>query len=131
MRRTPLRPSRSPVQKTSLPSPSGDTTPRPVTATRRTLRSRALGDETTNAVDDLPHRLHRLRRLVGHDDPERIFEGEQQIRRVEGIDAELLEGAVERHGGRVELALLGDDRHHLRLDRIGHESPSGDEVITY
>ena len=43
------------------------------------------------------------------DDPEVVLEGEKEVRRVEGIDAELLERGVGGEAGGIEVLALRDD----------------------
>src|ERR1051325_4090680 len=146
IRPTPLRPSTTRLQNAGTPTPSADTAPSPVIATLRTSVSflgsgggaapadrapgaargtsrltRARGDQGPKTIHDLADRLHRMRRVVRHDDFELVLESEEQIGRIERIDPQLLERARHRHARLVELFLFRHDRDDLLFERIGHD----------
>src|SRR5438552_6511658 len=125
IRLTPLRPATSPSQNACTPTPRADTAPRPVTATRRTsVGLSARCEQSAEAVNDLPHALHRRCDLVRHDDPEVVFESEEKVGGVERVDAKPLERRVERDGRRVQLLFARDEVDDLALDVVGHLGPS-------
>src|SRR5579864_3331590 len=130
MRATPLRPSMTRVQNGVTPVPSADIAPSPVIATRRTSASSratrvraARGccrDDPAEVFDDLTDGLHRARRLVGNDDLELVLEGEQEVGRIERVDAQFVERAGGRYARRIELLLPGDDGDDPLFQYVGH-----------
>src|SRR5438105_2150207 len=133
MRATPLAPSTTRVQNAGTPIPSAETAPSPVMATRRTSmtpgtpeRLGASGlflDQRPQSLDDLADGLHRVRRVVGHDDLEFVFEGEEQVGGVERIDPHLLERARRRHARRIQLFLPRDDVDDPLFECVRHNNP--------
>jgi hypothetical protein len=67
------------------------------------------GVEPAEALDDLAHASHRPRDVVGDDDPEVVFEREEEVRRIEGVDAELLECGGGGETGGIEMLAFRDD----------------------
>src|SRR5580704_8405125 len=81
--------------------PSAETTPAPVTTTRRCmsgpegrLASLATFEQLGDAVHDVAHRSDILRGVVRNIYVELVFHREKNIDPVQRIDAELFEGAV-------------------------------------
>src|SRR4051812_17191534 len=103
----PLRPSIKAVQLASVPTPSGDTSPTPVTATRRRSLDLKIGircggwrcrgggavlvsDVVLDVVDRFFHVADLLGLLVRDLDPELLFEGHHQLDDVQGVRSQIV-----------------------------------------
>src|SRR5919201_3653426 len=117
IRATPLRPARSALQFASVPIPSDDTRPMPVTTTRRlsTMNDLPLGLFLRFCVrfdvfDGFLDAGDLLGILVGDLDAELFLEGHHQFDRVQRIGAQVVhERCVGRHFFFVDAELLHDD----------------------
>src|SRR3954468_17005924 len=137
--RTPLCPARSAVQLSSVPIPSDDTRPMPVTTTRRLLTMLLCGSSLGrpgslllrlgvgfDVLDRFFHARDLLGVLVGNFNPEFLFESHHELDRVERVGPEVVdERCVRRHLFFVHPKLLDDDaldfvgyRHSILLKRI-------------
>src|SRR2546430_5664465 len=92
---TPLFPATSSAQLSSLPIPSGETSPTPVTATRRGEEARGMVCSVLRGVlldvlDGVLHLLDLLRGLVRNLDVEGFLERHDQLDGVERICAEVV-----------------------------------------
>src|SRR5258705_7845579 len=108
----PERPSRSEVKSARVSLPSGETTPMPVTATRRTSLRLAgavlLADERVDVGREVAHGLHLRAQLLlvgGHRDLERVLDAEEDLDHAQRVDVEVLEagGRVHRLGLQLEV----------------------------
>src|SRR6185503_17719813 len=113
---TPLRPALSPAQFASVPIPSDDTRPMPVTTTRRVLvipLLLALGVRF-DVLDRFLDASDLLGVLVGNLDPELLLERHHQFDGIERVGAEVVdERGVRRHFLFVHPELLHDDALYL------------------
>src|ERR1043166_3732073 len=108
----PLHPAASAFQLASVPMPSGDTSPRPVTTTRRILFL-GLGVRF-DVLDGFLDARDLLRVLVGNLDAEFLFERHDELNSVERVGAEVVhERGVRRHFLFVDSELLHDDALHF------------------
>src|SRR5688500_5717096 len=106
----PERPAASDSWNCSRVVPSGETTPAPVTATRRMREGSGLaggGERGGDVPLEVGERPDRFQVLVGHADAELLLDLEHELDEAERIDAE----GVERRG-RVQP--VGIDRKFLR-----------------
>src|SRR5262245_28301324 len=124
---SPERPAVRASQFSALPTPSGDTRPTPVTATRRGEEERGMEGLVFRGVfldvlDGVFDFLDLLGGFVRNLDVEGFLEGHDELDRVEGIGAEVVdEGRFRGHLIGVDAELLDDDALHLFFD--GHSLP--------
>src|SRR5579864_1468664 len=132
----PLRPASRFFQASSVPIPQAQTSPTPVTTTRRfnaefsprgTLRSGELLFPLGVLVDIRDGVLHRgdlFRILVGYFDPERFFEGHHEFDDVERIGAQIVhKRSRRRHFAFIHTELFDDNLFHAFFD-AGHSVSS-------
>src|SRR5437870_1363073 len=116
---TPLHPALSAFQFASVPIPSDDTRPMPVTTTRRVLAMSllfALGVRL-DVLDGFLYTRDLLSILVRNLDAELLFERHHELDGVERVGAEIVhERRVRRHLFFVDSELLHDDA----LDFVGY-----------
>src|SRR5688500_79905 len=132
----PETPAWMPAQVSSVPMPSGDTSPMPVTTTLRSpdltvqappgkpllLRLVAV---LLDVVHGLADARDLLRVLVGDLDAELLLEGHDQLDGVEAVRAEVVhEGRVRRDELLLDSELVHDDLLHAIGHRL-HEAPPG------
>ena len=67
------------------------------------------GGETSDAFDHVAYGLDAAQGIVGDFDVEGLFDLEGDVDLVEGVDAELVEGAGQRDGVWRDALRLGDD----------------------
>src|SRR6187551_353715 len=100
MRVTPLCPASSPAQVSLVPIPSADTNPMPVTTTRL-FKSPPLFfglRVLLDVVDGFLDARDLFGVLVGDFDPELLFERHNELHRIEGVGAEIVdERGIRRH----------------------------------
>src|SRR5512134_3724082 len=109
-RRMPERPAASDSWNCSRVMPSGETTPAPVTATRRMPEGSGLaggGERGGDVALEVGERLDRLQVLVGHADAELLLDLEHELDEAERVDAQ----RVQRRGG---VKPVGIDRKLFR-----------------
>src|SRR5687768_3681466 len=108
----PVWPSSSPRQVSSVPMPTGDSRPTPVTTTRlfkRSLPLLLLG-VALDVLDGFLHARDLLGVLVGNLDAEFLFEGHDELDRVERVRAEVVhERRIRRHFVLIDTQLLNND----------------------
>src|SRR5581483_6760424 len=118
-------PARSAAQFDSVPMPSGDTRPMPVTTTRRGLVMTLLFGFGVR-LDVLHRFLHPrdlLGVLVGNLDAELLLEGHDELDGVERVGTQIVDKrGVRRHFLLVDSELLHDDALHFV--GYGHKSSS-------
>src|SRR5262245_17520887 len=116
IRLTPLQPPLRACQLASVPIPSDDTRPMPVTTTRRELVMClffGLGVRL-DVVDRFLHARDLLGILVGNLDAEFLLERHDELDRVERVGAQVVdERRVRRHFFFVDPELLHDDALHF------------------
>src|SRR5262249_4802805 len=120
MLRTPLVPAVSAAQFASVPMPSDDTRPMPVTTTRRVLVMDTLFlglGVGLDVLDGLLDPRDLLGVLVGDLDTEFLLERHHELDGVERVGAKVVhEGGIRRHFFFVDAHLLHDDA----LDFVGY-----------
>src|SRR5438105_2978448 len=112
----PLRPAASAAQFASVPMPSDDTRPMPVTTTRRVLAMSLLFGLGVrfDVLDRFLHAGDLLGILVRDLDPELLLERHDELDGVEGVGAQIVdERRVRRHFLFVDPELLHDDALHF------------------
>src|ERR1700682_897739 len=131
---TPLCPATRFFQLSSVPMPSAQTNPTPVTTTRR-VNSSMLPDEVVkpwllslgvfvDVFDCVLHCAHLLCILVGHFNPERFFEGHYQFNLVERIRSQVVhEGRRGRNFRFIYTKLLDNNLFHAFF-HAGHSMSS-------
>src|SRR5260221_2567528 len=116
-RAIPDRPALNAAKRAPVSLPSGETTPMPVTATRRTSGALARpvlrDDERIDVPREVAHGLHLLAQLplLGrHRDPERVLDAEEDLDHAQRVDVEILEPrpGLERLG--LQLEVPGEQR---------------------
>src|SRR5438067_1683409 len=113
---TPLLPAVNAAQFASVPMPSDDTRPMPVTTTRRVLVMSLLFGlgVRLDVLDRFLHAGDLLRILVGNLEPELLLERHHELDGVEGVGAQVVdERGVRRHFLFVHPELLHDDALHF------------------
>src|SRR6516165_12743059 len=118
---TPLFPATSAAQFASVPIPSDDTRPMPVTTTRRllvmSLRRPALlfrFGVRIDVLDGLFDARNLLGVLVGNLDPELLLECHHQLDRVERVCAKIVyKRGIRRYLFFIDPELLHDDALHF------------------
>src|SRR5215813_1454319 len=111
----PLRPEPSAAQLASVPMPSDDTRPIPVTTTRRVLvMSLLFLAVRLDVLHGFLHARDLLGVLVGNLDAELFFERHHELHGVERVGAQVVhERRVRRHFLFVDAQLLHDDALHF------------------
>src|SRR6476620_5117248 len=120
----PLFPAQSAFQVSSVPMPTDETRPTPVTTTRllKPPRLLLLG-VALDVLDGFLHAGDLLGVLVGNLDAEFLFEGHDELDGVERGGAQVIdERRVRRHFLFIHTQLLDDDFFHLIRNR--HMPPS-------
>src|SRR3990172_7095461 len=130
--RIPLRPAVRPSKFSSVPIPTGDSRPTPVTTTRllKPPPLLLLG-VSFDVLDGFLHPSDLLGVLIRNLDAEFLFEGHDEFDRVERIRAAVVhERRIRRHFVFVDAQLLHDDlldlvrnRHSVLLVKIRGASP--------
>src|SRR6266550_5692641 len=113
---TPLWPARIASQFASVPMPSDDTRPMPVTTTRRLLVMSLLFGFSVrlDVLDGFFHARDLLGILVGNFDPELLLERHHELHGIERVGAQIVdERGVRRHLFFVDPELLHDDALHF------------------
>src|SRR6185436_2919941 len=122
----PLVPAQSASQVCCVPMPTDETRPTPVTTTRllKSPRLLLLG-VALDVLDGFLHAGDLLGVLVWNFDAEFLFEGHDELDRVERVGAQVIdERRVRRHFFFIHTQLLDDDLLHLIRDR--HHSSNFD-----
>src|SRR5688572_1217341 len=112
----PLRPRQSASQFGSVPMPSDDTRPMPVTTTRLVVIALLLLALRVrlDVFDRLFHTGDLVRVLVRYLDAELLFERHHELDRVERVGSQVVdERGIRRHFFLVDPELLHDDALHL------------------
>src|SRR5262245_47152495 len=117
----PERPAVSPSQFSRFPTPSGETRPTPVMATRRGEERRGMElvfrGVLLDVLDGVLDLLDLLSGLVRDLDVEGFLEGHDELHRVERVGAEVVdERRLRSHLVSVHAELLDDDALHLFFD---------------
>src|SRR5579864_1634867 len=119
----PLRPDVRAPQLDSVPMPSGDTSPMPVTTTRRRLAMWLLFGfgVRLDVLDRFFHTRDLFSVFVRDFDPEFLFEGHDELDGVERVGAQVVDKRrIRRHLFFVDPELLHDDALHFV--GYGHKS---------
>src|SRR6188472_346939 len=117
----PLWPARSACQLASVPMPTDDSSPTPVTTTRllKSPPALLLLRVALDVLDGFLHARDLLGVFVRDLDAEFLFEGHYELDGVERVGAEVIdERRIRRHFFFIDAQLLDDD--FLDLIRNGH-----------